>query len=164
MKDKKRANAPVKKPFPSYTLAAAVVAIVAIIIFIIAQQGNAPAVPPAAAPPVAQPAPQLIIDAHGCTTSSGFVWCELKSKCLQPSKENCTTITWAEAIKYCDVYDSVLICGDYIRATNHAADSSFFFYKKGSTTPIVCPQATQPMSDECKNLIFKTACIVPILC
>jgi len=238
MKAKKSANtpvnkpvgAPVKKPFPSYAIAVAVVAILAVIAFIFIQQGNAPVAPPVAAPaappvpqaepivggdrdahgcigsagyvwcdslsqcirpwetnctssamppvaappilpaavppapPVAQPAAPPSIDAHGCTTSSGFIWCELKGKCLHPAKENCTTIASADAFKYCDAYDHVLICGDYIRATNDVAGSSVFFYKKGSTTPIICPPATQSLSDECRNLIFNMTCIVPVLC
>jgi len=190
MRADNRGYMPAKKPFSPYAIAA-VVAILAIIgIVFLIQQNNAPAAaPPASQPPaignetaapasnLTPPAPKVpnatprlpsvpanATDSHGCKIGAGFAWCGLKSKCLRPVEENCTTISGADALKYCGEYESVLICGEYIRASSSTA-GGFAFYKNGGTAPIICPRAAkESMSDECRRLIYETTCLVPPVC
>jgi hypothetical protein len=121
---------------------------------------SAPILAPNATPNL----PAVPVNVHGCVASEGYVWCELKSKCLRPAMENCTTISISDARKYCVGNNSVVMCEDYIRVISKTPAGSTF-YKQGETTSVFCPSVPKSsMNATCRNLVYEKKCIIPVVC
>jgi len=51
-------------------------------------------------------------DVHGCIPSAGYIWCEVKQKCLRPWEESCTSDTLGVSDSIGQVKDQTQIISD----------------------------------------------------
>jgi hypothetical protein len=95
-----------------------------------------------------------LTDEHGCYLPEGYVWCELKQKCIQPWAEECAISPEDEAQQYCDGFSRVYLCGGYVKVVSPIAGNGSTFHKSGVDT-IACEMLAPPdyMSPLCQALM-----------